>query len=114
MITVWAEKEMRNLSRMHSAGLPVPKPVIVKQNVLVMDFIGTDGWPALLLRVINFFIISRFINFFIVSIGRSELFLAWKTPFFLTCLNFQTFLLITVLYLFRMLNCHLSLLIRFI
>ncbi|VDK81103.1 unnamed protein product [Litomosoides sigmodontis] len=50
MITVWAEKEMRNLSRMHSAGLPVPKPIIVKQNVLVMDFIGTNGWPALLLR----------------------------------------------------------------
>uniref|UniRef100_A0A0R3RUR9 Serine/threonine-protein kinase RIO1 n=1 Tax=Elaeophora elaphi TaxID=1147741 RepID=A0A0R3RUR9_9BILA len=50
MVTVWAEKEMRNLSRMHSAGLPVPKPVIVKQNVLVMDFIGTDGWPAMLLK----------------------------------------------------------------
>lgn len=51
MITVWAEKEMRNLSRMHSAELPVPKPIIVKQNVLVMDFIGVDGWPAVLLRV---------------------------------------------------------------
>uniref|UniRef100_A0A915Q5D6 Serine/threonine-protein kinase RIO1 n=1 Tax=Setaria digitata TaxID=48799 RepID=A0A915Q5D6_9BILA len=50
MITVWAEKELRNLSRMHSAGLPVPKPIIVKQNVLVMDFIGTNGWPAPLLK----------------------------------------------------------------
>uniref|UniRef100_A0A0R3QPK4 Serine/threonine-protein kinase RIO1 n=1 Tax=Brugia timori TaxID=42155 RepID=A0A0R3QPK4_9BILA len=50
MITVWAEKEMRNLSRMYSAGLPVPKPVVVKQNVLVMDFIGADGWPATLLK----------------------------------------------------------------
>ncbi|EFO28395.2 atypical/RIO/RIO1 protein kinase [Loa loa] len=50
MITVWAEKEMRNLSRMHSVGLPVPKPVIVKQNVVVMDFIGADGWPAALLK----------------------------------------------------------------
>ncbi|KAL3997972.1 RIO1 family protein [Acanthocheilonema viteae] len=50
MITVWAEKEMRNLSRMYSAGLPVPKPVIVKQNVLVMDFIGINGWPTVLLR----------------------------------------------------------------
>ncbi|KAK6106462.1 RIO1 family protein [Brugia pahangi] len=50
MITVWAEKEMRNLSRMYSAGLPVPKPVVVKQNVLVMDFIGDDGWPATLLK----------------------------------------------------------------
>ncbi|VDN31297.1 unnamed protein product [Gongylonema pulchrum] len=50
MVTVWAEKEMRNLSRMHSAGLPVPEPKIVKQNVLVMDFIGSDGWPAPLLK----------------------------------------------------------------
>nr|EJW88234.1 atypical/RIO/RIO1 protein kinase [Wuchereria bancrofti] len=50
MITMWAEKEMRNLSRMYSAGLPVPKPVVVKQNVLVMDFIGAEGWPATLLK----------------------------------------------------------------
>ncbi|KAM3721233.1 Serine/threonine-protein kinase [Dirofilaria immitis] len=53
MITVWAEKEMRNLSRMHSAGLPVPKPIIVKQNVLVMDFIGVGSWPAALLKDIE-------------------------------------------------------------
>ncbi|VDK85681.1 unnamed protein product [Onchocerca ochengi] len=50
LITVWAEKEMRNLSRMYSAGLPVPKPIIVKQNVLVMDFIGINSWPAALLK----------------------------------------------------------------
>uniref|UniRef100_A0A183DY09 non-specific serine/threonine protein kinase n=1 Tax=Gongylonema pulchrum TaxID=637853 RepID=A0A183DY09_9BILA len=37
MVTVWAEKEMRNLSRMHSAGLPVPEPKIVKQNVLSVE-----------------------------------------------------------------------------
>ncbi|MCP9260043.1 Serine/threonine-protein kinase RIO1 [Dirofilaria immitis] len=46
-------KEMRNLSRMHSAGLPVPKPIIVKQNVLVMDFIGVGSWPAALLKDIE-------------------------------------------------------------
>lgn len=51
MVTVWAEKEMRNLSRMYSVGIPVPSPKIVKQNVLLMDFIGADGWPAPLLKV---------------------------------------------------------------
>lgn len=50
MVTLWAEKEMRNLSRMYAVGLPVPEPKIVKQNVLVMDFIGSECWPAPLLR----------------------------------------------------------------
>ncbi|CAI4230152.1 unnamed protein product [Auanema sp. JU1783] len=50
MVAVWAEKEMRNLLRMHQAGLPVPKPHILKGHVLVMDFIGKDCWPAPLLK----------------------------------------------------------------
>ncbi|VDM62988.1 unnamed protein product [Angiostrongylus costaricensis] len=50
MVALWAEKEMRNLLRMHEAGLPVPKPVLLKGHVLVMEFIGHDGWPAPLLK----------------------------------------------------------------
>uniref|UniRef100_A0A0N5D717 Serine/threonine-protein kinase RIO1 n=1 Tax=Thelazia callipaeda TaxID=103827 RepID=A0A0N5D717_THECL len=50
MITLWAEKEMRNLSRMYSGKLPVPKPITARQNVLVMDFIGSEGWPAPLIK----------------------------------------------------------------
>ncbi|KAL6732222.1 hypothetical protein Aduo_003004 [Ancylostoma duodenale] len=50
MVAVWAEKEMRNLLRMHQAGLPVPKPILLKGHVLVMEFIGRDGWPAPLLK----------------------------------------------------------------
>ncbi|KAJ1350137.1 Serine/threonine-protein kinase RIO1 [Parelaphostrongylus tenuis] len=50
MVAVWAEKEMRNLLRMHEAGLPVPKPLLLKGHVLVMEFIGHDGWPAPLLK----------------------------------------------------------------
>ncbi|CAB3407463.1 unnamed protein product [Caenorhabditis bovis] len=50
MVAVWAEKEMRNLLRMHDAGLPVPKPHLLKGHVLVMDFIGKNGWPAPLLK----------------------------------------------------------------
>ncbi|PAV67176.1 hypothetical protein WR25_25016 [Diploscapter pachys] len=46
MVALWAEKELRNLMRMHEAGLPVPKPLLLKGHVLLMDFIGREGWPA--------------------------------------------------------------------
>ena len=46
MVRLWAEKEIRNLHRMHMAGLNVPTPVAVKANVLVMEFMGHDGWPS--------------------------------------------------------------------
>jgi RIO kinase 1 len=51
MVQTWAEKEMRNLYRMHMAGLPVPEPYLLRGHVLLMEFIGTDGWPAPLLKV---------------------------------------------------------------
>ncbi|KAK0424197.1 hypothetical protein QR680_008543 [Steinernema hermaphroditum] len=55
MVATWAEKEMRNLLRMHQAGMNVPKPHFLKGHVLIMDFIGRDGWPAPLLKnVTNF------------------------------------------------------------
>ncbi|KDR20687.1 serine/threonine-protein kinase RIO1 [Zootermopsis nevadensis] len=46
MVRTWAEKEMRNLVRMHSEGLPVPTPILLRGHVLLMGFIGKDGWPA--------------------------------------------------------------------
>lgn len=45
-VRTWAEKEMRNLSRMHSNGLNVPEPVLLRSHVLFMSFIGKNGWPA--------------------------------------------------------------------
>jgi RIO kinase 1 len=50
MVATWAEKEMRNLQRMLQAGLPVPQPIMLKSHVLVMDFVGEEGWPAPLLK----------------------------------------------------------------
>ena len=50
MVKTWAEKEMRNLTRMHSAGIPCPEPIVLRSHVLVMDFIGHKGWPAPLLK----------------------------------------------------------------
>ena len=46
MVKVWAEKEMRNLRRLRAAGIPSPEPRLLKLHVLVMDFVGRDGWPA--------------------------------------------------------------------
>lgn len=46
MVRTWAEKEMRNLVRMHLNGLKVPEPILLRSHVLLMGFIGIDGWPA--------------------------------------------------------------------
>ncbi|KAI9672670.1 MAG: protein kinase rio1 [Alyxoria varia] len=55
MVKLWAEKEMRNLKRIHAAGIPAPKPYYLRQHVLVMDFLGSEaGWSAPLLRDVEF------------------------------------------------------------
>lgn len=46
MVRTWAEKEMRNLCRMHTNGLNVPEPILLRSHVLLMRFIGINGWPA--------------------------------------------------------------------
>jgi len=46
MVRTWAEKEMRNLKRLTTAGIPSPEPHLLKSHVLVMDFLGKDGWCA--------------------------------------------------------------------
>lgn len=50
LVQTWAEKEMRNLSRLHQAGIPCPKPYLLKGHILLMDMIGRDGLPAPLLK----------------------------------------------------------------
>ncbi|WBW72473.1 protein kinase, RIO family Rio1 [Schizosaccharomyces osmophilus] len=46
MVRVWAEKEIRNLKRVYSAGIPSPEPLLLKHHVLVMSFLGDKkGWP---------------------------------------------------------------------
>jgi RIO kinase 1 len=53
MVKVWAEKELRNYRRIHQAGIPCPTPILLKSHVLVMEFLGTDGWPAPRLKDTN-------------------------------------------------------------
>lgn len=50
MVKTWAEKEMRNLIRIYQAGILCPEPILLRSHVLVMGFLGTDGWPAPLLK----------------------------------------------------------------
>uniref|UniRef100_A0A8B9GQQ0 Serine/threonine-protein kinase RIO1 n=1 Tax=Astyanax mexicanus TaxID=7994 RepID=A0A8B9GQQ0_ASTMX len=50
MVRTWAEKEMRNLIRLQTAGIPSPEPIMLRSHVLVMGFIGKDDMPAPLLK----------------------------------------------------------------
>jgi RIO kinase 1 len=46
LIFTWAQKEFRNLEQAHRAKVRVPKPIAIKNNVLVMEFIGKKGINA--------------------------------------------------------------------
>ncbi|KAJ9658894.1 Serine/threonine-protein kinase rio1 [Neophaeococcomyces mojaviensis] len=55
MVKVWAEKEMRNLKRIHSAGIPSPEPLYLRLHVLGMEFVGdSKGTPAPRLKDVEF------------------------------------------------------------
>jgi len=53
IIYTWARKEYRNLTEAYQANVRVPKPYTVKNNVLLMEFIGKNGISAPLLREIE-------------------------------------------------------------
>lgn len=46
MVTLWAEKEFRNLKRLYSHGVPCPKPVELKSHILIMEFLTTGTGQA--------------------------------------------------------------------
>lgn len=50
LIFTWARKEFRNLEQATRAGIRVPKPLAIRNNVLIMEFIGKNGVSAPLLR----------------------------------------------------------------
>ncbi|TDZ58289.1 Serine/threonine-protein kinase RIO1 [Colletotrichum trifolii] len=54
MVKLWAEKEYRNLRRIHAAGIPCPEPISLKLHVLAMAFLGDrKGWAYPRLRDAN-------------------------------------------------------------
>ncbi|UCG36356.1 MAG: serine protein kinase RIO, partial [Candidatus Bathyarchaeota archaeon] len=50
LVYAWALKEFKNLKLALKARVRVPKPIAIKKNVLVMQFIGKNGDPAPELR----------------------------------------------------------------
>ena len=53
MVTVWAQKEFKNLQRMREAGVLVPEPVAVHKNCLLMEYVGDDTMPAPMIREVR-------------------------------------------------------------
>lgn len=54
MVRTWAEKEARNLTRLQDGGVLAPAVKLLRQHVLVMEFLGEDGWPAPRLKDVKF------------------------------------------------------------
>jgi RIO kinase 1 len=50
LVYAWALKEFKNLKRAYEGGVDVPRPITVKKNVLVMEFIGKNRIPAPLMK----------------------------------------------------------------
>lgn len=48
MVQLWAEKEVRNLKRLNMTNglIKAPKPYLLKNNIIVMEFIGENGMAA--------------------------------------------------------------------
>lgn len=50
LVQAWAQKEYRNLGRMLEAGARVPEPIACQENVLLMEFVGSEEHPGRLLK----------------------------------------------------------------
>jgi RIO kinase 1 len=46
IVSAWAKKEFRNLTRAEEAGVRVPHPIAMRANILVMDFVGQNDHAA--------------------------------------------------------------------
>jgi len=45
-LTMWTVKEYRNLKNAIKAGVPAPRALMTRQNILFMQFLGEDGQPS--------------------------------------------------------------------
>ncbi|ELQ74491.1 Serine/threonine protein kinase involved in cell cycle control [Trachipleistophora hominis] len=50
LIKTWAEKEVRNLTRLNNSGIPSPQPLYLKRNIIIMRLIGDDVHVAAKLK----------------------------------------------------------------
>ncbi len=70
IINVWAKKEFRNLESSFRAGASVPYPIISRNNVLIMEFIGVDNDPAPRLKGYCPEDVDTFVDALFDSLGR--------------------------------------------
>lgn len=50
IINLWTKKEFINLEKLLSAGIKAPKPITKRNNILVMEYIGSHRRPAPLMK----------------------------------------------------------------
>ncbi len=53
LVFLWAQKEFKNLNLAYNAKVRVPRPIAIKNNVLLMEFIGKNGISAPLLKEVE-------------------------------------------------------------
>jgi len=53
LVFLWAQKEFKNLNLAYDAKVRVPRPIAVKNNVLIMEFVGKNGVSAPLLKEVE-------------------------------------------------------------
>jgi RIO kinase 1 len=53
IVYAWTQKEFNNLQLAEEAGVNSPRPIAFNRNILVMTFIGENGFPAPLLKEID-------------------------------------------------------------
>lgn len=46
MVKIWAEKEFSNLKRLEQGGIKAPRPLLYGGHMLLMEFLGSDGWAS--------------------------------------------------------------------
>lgn len=50
LVYIWTKKEYKNLELLKKAKIKAPKPIIFRDNVLIMSYIGDERSPAPLLK----------------------------------------------------------------
>lgn len=62
MIKRWAEKEVRNLTRLYKSGVRTARPLYLKRNIILMEMIGDDDNVAIRLKDIGLSVLPRFFS----------------------------------------------------
>ena len=85
LVDIWVRKEHRNLMRLYRWGLPVPQPIAIQKNVLVMDYLGTESQPSPKLRDVKIdhpeAVYDEMLEFLAISWQKAELVHGDFSPF---------------------------------